>query len=331
MSRAIRLVLRDTSRVYEFLEDQGPATAVVIAAALGLDRKRVYDHLDYMRAFFGEEAIASHDGQFSFASDAPRMPGIMREDRQVLAIANALLDVVGMPYGRRFERLFVKLAGGQEAHARLERATLATEVRRHLYFSEPVLYRAPAERELVTRLYELCTARPRRAVRFDYDSASNPGERQRRIWPLGLVFNHAWYLVGHDAKKDQPVRVYAADRIDRVRVEHLGPTLDLDDFDLTARMTHAWRLIIGDGEATRVVLRMPRSLARSRKHASQHVNDDGGAEVRVTYFVSEPSEMLGFILGHANSVEVLDPPALRELVVARLRQGLARHGIEVPK
>lgn len=320
MGRPIRDVLRDTARVYEHLQAHGPSSVIELSKALNLRRQGIYDHLDYLAAFFGDEILEHGDGRYALSPDAPlRLP---EPDRRVLAIANQLLDAVGMPCGAEFEMLFTRIMGGSE-QGRAERTRLAAETRRHLHFAEPVLYRRPDEAGLITRLYQLCIETPRRPVNFSYTSMATPDEKMRRIWPLGLVFNHAWYLVGYDEKKAPRVRTYALDRIAGLRPERLGKALELD-FDLAGRMADAWRLIVAEGEPQEVVMRMASSLASARKHPSQEVVEQDGDEVLVRFLVSEPMEMVGFVLSHADQVEVVEPPALREKVVAKLEAGLRR-------
>jgi predicted DNA-binding transcriptional regulator YafY len=72
--------------------------------------------------------------------------------------------------------------------------------------------------------------------------------------------------------------------------EETGAILELDEFDLSKRMKTPWRLIVGDGE---------------------------------------PMEMVRFVLGHIESVEVLEPAELREAVKAKLALGSARYGLAV--
>lgn len=328
MSRGIREVLPDTARVYEQLQVHGPCSVGEMATALGLHRQRIYDHLAYLRAFLGDEAIESHDGAFALSLEAPRALRMPQPDRRVLAIANQLLDAVGMPYGPEFEKLFTRLMGGDSEHGRAERARLAEEARRHLHFAEPVLYRRPEEAALITQLYQLCTERPRLTVRFRYASVSSPQEPARRIWPLGLVFNHAWYLVGYDARKQPHVRTYALDRISGLVPEKLSKPLELEDFDLAARMADAWRLIVAEGEPRRVVLRMTAGLAAARKHPSQEVVSQDEGDALVSFLVSEPNEMLGFILAHVDAVEVVEPASLRAQVRTKLEAGLRRFASE---
>jgi predicted DNA-binding transcriptional regulator YafY len=299
-------------------------SAIAIGEALDLDRRRVYDHVRYLRAFFGPGVVRSRGGRFGVGPEAPVVLHLGTSERQVLAVTHALLARLGMPHEASLQRILSRLVGGS-TEAREEQARLRAEAAAHLHLAEPVLYRAPTDEALITRLYELCTARPRRPVRFAYRSLASPDQPHRRVWPLGLVFNHAWYLIGYDGSKEPPVRTYALDRLSDLRPEAFGRHAALDDFDLAERMREAWRLIIAEGPPQRVVLRMPAELAASRKHPSQEVLASGPEGLLVAYTVSEPHEMLGFILGHCHQVEVVAPASLREAAIARLRAGLALH------
>ncbi|MEB3222915.1 MAG: WYL domain-containing protein [Candidatus Sericytochromatia bacterium] len=322
MSRAIEDVLRDAARVLDHLQTHGPATAIALGEALGLDRRRVYDHVRYLRAFFGPGVVRSRGGRFGVGPDAPVVLHLGPAERQVLAVTHALLARLGMPHEASLQRILTRLVGGS-AEAREEQARLRTEAAAHLHLAEPVVYRAPTDEALITRLYELCTARPRRPVRFAYRSLGSPDQPHRRVWPLGLVFNHAWYLIGYDERKQPPVRTYALDRLSDLQPEAFGGKAALDAFDLSARMREAWRLIVAEGPPQRVVLRMPAELAASRKHPTQEVLAAGPDGLHVAYAVSDPHEMLGFILGHCHQVEVIEPAALRATAIARLQAGLA--------
>lgn len=324
MSKGIDKILPELIRLYEWLQIQGSATAMDMVDELGMPRATVYRYLKYLEAMVGPGGITKDGNRFRLI-DAPfRIVRLDANDKNALAVAGRLLDIIGMPYRAEFKRLFVRLCGYDQQRADTEREAVAAQTDRHLAFTEPHVCRPLEDQGLVTRLYDLCCQRPRRPIRFDYRSLTTPSEQERLVWPVGLIFNNAWFLLGFDPAKTPHYRVYAVDRISRVREALLSGSDPVGEYHVGEHLQHAWRLIVGGGQPQEVELVLPLRLANEQKHSSQQVLTVEGDRARVLFAVSEPLEMVPFIMAHAHEIDVVRPAAVREAVRQRLTQALER-------
>jgi proteasome accessory factor B len=169
-----------------------------------------------------------------------------------------------------------------------------------------------------------------RVVEFEYE----PGEGERRkarVHPYFLepdAAGRSVYLIGFDETVNA-MRTYKVERIssstltaDRYQIP--------DDFDPDRWLAHSWGIWSSDTTATaHVRLRFDPSVAhRVREavwHRSQQLTElpDGGVELAVT--VAGIVEIRPWILSWGDGVEVLEPPELREAVIAALRGAAARY------
>ncbi|GMA19727.1 WYL domain-containing protein [Arsenicicoccus piscis] len=159
----------------------------------------------------------------------------------------------------------------------------------------------------------------RRPIRFDYRKGA-AGTTTRHLQPWGLARWHGrWYLTGHDVDRDAP-RVF---RLGRVVgpiqwAGRAGSYVVPPDHDPLAMV----RTEQGAAPATRAVLRVrggAGQLLRRRATATRAL-DDGWDELDLDYTSSDA--LVGELASHGADVLVLEPPALREAVVARLRGAL---------
>jgi proteasome accessory factor B len=173
-----------------------------------------------------------------------------------------------------------------------------------------------AELPFVDVLAPLFEASRRRAsVRFSYRG------RPRELEPWGLTskFGH-WYVVGFD-RRAEDMRVYRADRIEG-DIEP-GPADSFSvpgDFRADSYLEdRPWDY--GEGRATDVVIRVDEGYevafcqAVGPGGAVSHAAD--GATL-VTIRAIEIRAVVNFVLGWLDHVEVLEPPAARDAVVAAL-------------
>lgn len=123
------------------------------------------------------------------------------------------------------------------------------------------------------------------------------------------------------------MRTFKVERIRDLAV--LPRTFDDPEADVVAQLRRAWD-IIADQPATDVVLRFRPEVAgrvlEAQWHPSQRVTGlpDGSLEWRAT--VAGTIEIRLWILSWGSDVEVLEPAALRDDVIATLRAALGRYG-----
>jgi proteasome accessory factor B len=169
-----------------------------------------------------------------------------------------------------------------------------------------------------------------RVVELTYEAPAREPKRTR----FHPYFLEPWapgrsvYLIGHDESADA-MRTYKVERI-------TSATLTQDryeipsEFDPDRWLAHSWGIWSADTTPPVTVrLRFDASVAhRVREsiwHRSQELADlpDGGVELRVT--VAGVTEIRPWIMSWGDTVEVLEPAELREIVATALRGALARY------
>lgn len=163
-----------------------------------------------------------------------------------------------------------------------------------------------------------------KCIRFNYLGRSDL-PYQRTVVPYGLLFGRYAFLVGRESHKEEPV-LWRLDRLDNLELtDEVGappPLFSLDDF--AARSFGTFQEPAED-----VVLRFaPSAATAARKmmfHPTQSQSDlpDGSLEVR--FHAGALLEMVYHLFTWGSTVEILEPPALRELMITELKKSLARH------
>jgi predicted DNA-binding transcriptional regulator YafY len=159
------------------------------------------------------------------------------------------------------------------------------------------------------------------------------GDRQveRTLEPVGLVLKAGiWYVV---AGVDDQIRTY---RVARVReAELLDERFERPaDFDLAAYWSESIAAYEQEAERLAVVVRVPPdklgaladavgSTAAAGAERLGEPDPDGWVHLRLT--VTWPEEAPGRLLAMGPDLEVIDPPAVRERVVALARGALERN------
>ena len=152
----------------------------------------------------------------------------------------------------------------------------------------------------------------RQAVSFSYRAASTGEETTRRVQPWRLVSrDRGWYLIGHDVDRDAP-RVFRLSRVVGA-VRATGPTgaFEVPEHDAQA-------ILAGSGGARAVLAVLPERGAALRARAVEERGERDGRDVVVVETDDEVS-LAAEIAAYGPAVLVLEPPALREAVLARLR------------
>ncbi|WP_300541607.1 WYL domain-containing protein [Maricaulis sp.] len=140
----------------------------------------------------------------------------------------------------------------------------------------------------------------------------------RRIEPYGLLLGARRYLVGRDvARGDKVMRHYRVEDIETAQVTDDWFARD-EDFDLDAYANRAFGVFQSEAEYGEVVWKFtPRAAphaARFRFHPLQtsETLEDGSLVVRFT--ASGLLEMCWHLYAWGDQVDVLEPPALADLV-----------------
>jgi proteasome accessory factor B len=165
--------------------------------------------------------------------------------------------------------------------------------------------------------------RVRQQVAFNYRPPEQDSTTPRRLQPWGVVcWRGKWYVVGHDLDR-RAARCFRLSRIVGA-VRRTGrpgvyePPADLDLISYVARSS-------GPVERTHraTVLVRPGRAAGIRRWAEEVVPGPRGDRVVLPF--ADLDSFAGWLVGYGADALVLDPPALRDRVVARLEQISAGH------
>ncbi len=199
--------------------------------------------------------------------------------------------------------------------------------------AEAVDYRPPAANPLNDKgeVYrKLLTANvQQRVVRMEYDCLTEFREFTTEVHPYHLLFQErSWYLIGYSPRHES-VRTFNLGRISEVEVTEESFERP-DSFSIKKHLRNAWRLMADEGPDSNVHLHFTSVVARNVSEVLWHptqkaeFREDGSLDYHVT--VSGVREILWWILGYGDQVEVLKPEKLRTMVARRVRAAADRYG-----
>lgn len=154
--------------------------------------------------------------------------------------------------------------------------------------------------------------------------------KERRVDPLGLVAKGStWYLM---AAVDGDVRTYRVSRI--VAVHVTDESFDRPaDFDLAGAWERSKRSFVDQLPRYAATVRVDPAILPRLRFASRYArinpcsppDDDGWVRVDIRFQFAEDARE--YVLGFGPHIEVLDPPDLRDDVVALARAVVDRAGL----
>lgn len=170
----------------------------------------------------------------------------------------------------------------------------------------------------------------RETVRMRYDCRTEFREIETDLDPYHLLFQErSWYVIGHSSRHEE-VRTFNIGRVasvDRTGEKFKRPA----SFSVKKHLRNAWRLIPDDGPDSEVHLHfsavVSRNVAEVLWHPTQRCQfrEDGSLDYYVT--VSGVREIVWWVLGYGDQVEVLKPERLRREAARRHRAAAERYGV----
>lgn len=139
--------------------------------------------------------------------------------------------------------------------------------------------------------------------------------------PYHLLYNHrAWYVLGHSSMHNS-TRTFKLNRIKKL--ETLDKCfVDEGGFDLFDYLGRAWSMI-PEGRIYSIKLRFLPKVAQNitevQWHATQQVEHNADGSATVEFRVDGLGEILWWVLGYGDQVQILTPTALREKVLTTAR------------
>ncbi len=156
----------------------------------------------------------------------------------------------------------------------------------------------------------------KRKVKMKYHSLFEGGDIELCLCPYHLMFNRrAWYVLGYSSIHSS-VRTFKVNRIQALE------TLDKcflrdEEFELTEYFGRAWSMIPA-GRIYQVKLRffskVAENVAEVHWHSTQKVSRQEDGSAIMEFRVDGLDEIIWWILGYGDQVEVLSPRALRKKV-----------------
>lgn len=160
----------------------------------------------------------------------------------------------------------------------------------------------------------------RKRLRFSYQGRHRNEVTQREVSPQRLsYYRENWYL---DAwcHSQQALRKFALDAM-HVPVMTEDPAEELPLDEVNRKLAEGYGVYLGASMRT-ARLRISPAAARWIRHERWHPQqvtrelEDGALEISLPY--SHPTELVMDLLRHADNVEVLAPPELRQAVIERV-------------
>jgi proteasome accessory factor B len=159
--------------------------------------------------------------------------------------------------------------------------------------------------------------RQRRAVRFDYRKPSEPAAQTREVQPWGVASRRGrWYLVAFDTVRGD-ARVFRLSRVTG-SVTPFGPAgaYDIPEGIEVTRMIAS--SASGRQEGTTAQVRVAAGRGNALRRRGRVVSTEGDVElVEVDY--ADDEAFASELVGYGSAVVVVEPEALRDAVVRRLR------------
>jgi proteasome accessory factor C len=158
--------------------------------------------------------------------------------------------------------------------------------------------------------------RERRRVRLTYHKAGEEQSSHRVICPYGIVFaSGMWYAVAF-CETSEGIRIFRLDRVERVELlsarYEQAREFSLDALVREGRMFHA-------PEAGTLRVRYSPRIARwIVEREGQALAEDGS--LTMDHPLADPDWAVRHVLQYGPDAEVVEPPAVRHAVVARLRR-----------
>lgn len=161
------------------------------------------------------------------------------------------------------------------------------------------------------------------------------------VTPYGVIYyRHSLYFIAY-SHDHETVRIFKVDRLESVELTQLKSQRP-PDFDLAQYFEHSFGIFPGAGNIQTVKIRFAPRLARiiteSRWHPSQSITHNSDGSVILTLELADLTEVKSWILSFGPNAIVLEPPQLREEIIAELTQSLAQlteaptdSNVEIPK
>jgi proteasome accessory factor B len=254
------------------------------------------------------------------AKNAPALSFTLDEAISLYVARYLLQPLAGTPFWDGAQRAFKKI-----------RVTLGAEALKFVEKFGRVFYQTMVgtsdyskKAEIIDQL--VLGIEDRRAVFITYQSLQATEAVTYDIFPYGLVYHRgALYVVGWGRDQNE-IRHWKVNRIEEAEMTQV-PFQRPEDFDLQGHLAKSFGVFRGDGQGeVHVKVRFAPAAARyvseSRWHPSQKLTTQKDGSLVAEFSLGDTEEIKRWVMGFGSRAEVLEPPGLREELVAETRRML---------
>lgn len=307
-------------RLIDLLQSGRILNSSQLASGLKVSRRTVFRDLGTIQ----EAGIHVHydeERQGYFLPTRLRVPPgelTIGEAISVLLVCQSLGDKQqGIPFQSEALSAALKISQTLPREIREFAAEITDSMAIHIDARNPLQSAQPQYELLLQSLIE------RRHVRIKYYSPSEAGTIRTLLSPYRIVFSRrSWYVIGRSSVH-RSIRTFNVGRI--LKAERLESQYKIPPrFSLSRFLGNAWHLIRETVRNQLVRIRFRREVAMNVAEVSWHKtqeitwHDDGSLEFRV--HVDGLTEISWWILGYGEFAEVLEPPALRQMIANHARR-----------
>ncbi len=296
-------------------------TIAAIAQRCGVSRRTVYRDIDGLESIFG--ARVTKNGNRYILLPGTALPPVLVTTPEAMAIfmAARLLLQQSSVYNQYIESTFTKLGS-------IVRPPLRDEIMKTLRWMKR--HRPDGATVKMLTIISQCW-NERRQVKIRYWPLNAAGSEVRIIEPYFIqpsALEHAVYVIAHCCLRNE-LRVFRLDRV--LEAQALDCTYAIpDSFDANEYLNAYWS-ITASGEPRTVKLRFRPEVARVARetvwHDSQVTESQMDGSAIVTMKLALTRDLVSFVLGWSDMVQVLAPQALRAEVARSARRVLGLYDV----
>jgi proteasome accessory factor B len=305
-------------RVLQALQSGSGLNADGLAGECGISRRTVFRDIEALRA-------AGIPVQYDKQLDRYSIPGAYflpplnftaAEALSLMTLATELGRRDSLPFYAPAHSAAMKLEGSLPPPLREQ----FRDLRRSIRIKPSALSRLDDKESVYLALVDARTRR--RAVRIEYDSLTENECISTKLRPYHLLFSrHSWYVIGRSALH-RDVRTFNLSRIRSL--EKTSERFAIPKgFSIERHLGNAWQLIPEPGADQRIVVRfeplVARNVAEVIWHPTQKLEFQRDGSLIYRARVSGLNEIVWWILGYGDQVEVLRPKKLRVMVADRAK------------
>ena len=168
----------------------------------------------------------------------------------------------------------------------------------------------------------------RQRLRFRYQARGTGQSSERTVSPQRLIYYRSNWLLDAWCHERDGLRSFSLDTINQPRID-ATPAIDVPEDELDQTLGNGYGIFSGKAVQWATLRFSPeraRWVAAEQWHPEQkgHWDEQGHWVLQIPY--SDDRELVMDILRHTPEVDVIAPAGLRQRVLEKMREGLARMG-----